>query len=101
MDLRVDQPLSHHFDNPLRGGENAEGCEAPTVEQQRAVEKDLELPIGPADDFDVRVQLTFHARRHTDGMQARDSIGAGTYLDARHAALAEAWRASKVATMRT
>lgn len=85
--LRAGKLLLQHVDNPLRGRENPESCKSPSVEHQRTVDEHLELAVGSTDDFNVRIQLPFHARRHTDGMQARDSIGAGTDLDARHVAL--------------
>ena len=86
-DLRVAQPLSQRVDNPLGGRENAERGEWPSLEHQCTIDEDLELAVRPADDVNVRVQLASDARRHTGGMQARDSIGAGTDLNARHDAL--------------
>jgi len=86
-DSRTAQLLSQDVENSLRGRENSEGSESPSVEHRRTVDEDLKLAVGPAHDFNVRVQLPLHACRHTDGVQSRNSIGAGTDLDARHVAL--------------
>jgi hypothetical protein len=68
------QLLLQDVENSLRGRENSEGSESPSVEHRRTVDEDLKLAVGPAHDFNVRVQLPLHACRHTDGVQSRNSM---------------------------
>jgi hypothetical protein len=63
----------YHFS---RGWKNAENCEGASIEYYYLINKHFELAVTPAHHLHFRSQLAPESRRHTDGVQARDSIGA-------------------------
>jgi len=57
-----------------------------SLDDRRPINQDLELPIGPTNQIDVRRQFAPQSRRHTGGMQCGYSIRAVVDLDPRHVA---------------
>jgi hypothetical protein len=71
----------------LSGWHNAERHECAAVDHHLVVDEDLELAVPAFDEIDFGLQLTAKARRHTDGVDAGDSIRAVADGDASHAFL--------------
>lgn len=81
------QACSHGLDDFLSRGENAERRQGPCVDDALPVHQHLELTIMALDHLHLGSQLAAEPRRHTDGVEPGDSIGAVTNGDATHADL--------------
>jgi hypothetical protein len=57
---------------------NAEGCESSTVDDGLTIHEHLVLAIAAVDHVDINPQVTSELRRHTGGVQARQSVRAIT-----------------------
>ena len=75
---------SHCIEHDASRRQNAQCGKGSRHEHRGPVYEDLEFAVRRTDDFDVCLQLASHARRHTDGMQSCDSVGAGSNLDLGH-----------------
>ena len=67
---------SDRIDNFSAGREHAYCRERTGVDDGLAVDQYLEFSIAPLDHIDVGVQFATKTRRHPDGVEAGDSIGA-------------------------
>ena len=86
MKLGATQTISKRIDHATGRRQDAQSGKSPGIEHWRAIDQDLELAVWPSDDFHFSGQLASHSCRHTDGMQAGDSVGAGPDLNSSHVA---------------
>jgi hypothetical protein len=64
--------------------QDAKSGERSALEHQRSVHQNLEPAVRRTDHSDIRFELTSHSRRHTDGVESRNSVGAGSNLNSGH-----------------
>jgi hypothetical protein len=72
---------AHGLEHSTGGGQDAEEREIPAIDDNGAVNQDLELPVVTMDHVHVGAQLTANPRRRPDGVQPGDSIRAVPYRD--------------------
>ena len=58
------------------GRQDAHECKCPAINDNLAIDQDLELPVLAMDHFHVRMQVTANTCRHPDGMEAGYSVRA-------------------------
>ena len=69
---------ANSLDNLSSGRYDAEYCESSPVDDGLAIHEDLVLTVSAMNHFDINPQVTSQLRRHTDGVQTRESVRAIT-----------------------
>jgi hypothetical protein len=72
------EACANSLDNLSSGWHDAEYCESSTVDDGLTIHEDLVLTISAVNHVDIDPQVTPQLRRHTDGVQTRQSVRAIT-----------------------
>jgi hypothetical protein len=67
---------ANSLDNLSPGWHDAECCESSTVDDGLTIHEHFVLRITAVDHVDINPQVTSQLRRHTDGVQTRQSVRA-------------------------
>jgi hypothetical protein len=67
------EPRAHRVDDLLRGRHHPDDDEGSPIDNRFAIDENDVLSVMSSDRFHFDPELTAETRRHTDGMQARDS----------------------------
>ena len=68
--------IPHDLDNPPPRRKDSHGREEASLDHGSAIDEDLVLAVVSSDHVDLDSKLTADLRRHTGGVEPRDSIGA-------------------------
>jgi hypothetical protein len=72
------------LDDLSSGRHDAECCESSTVDDGLTIHEHFVLAVAAVDHVDIDPQVTSQLRRHTDGVQTRNSVSAITNDDPGH-----------------
>jgi hypothetical protein len=95
LDSSGGEPCPHLVDDAPRRRHQPEDDRRPPIDDGFAIHEDLVLTVIPPDRFHLDPQLTPDARRHTDGMEPRDSVRAITNGYSGHGNPRGGWQTDK------
>jgi hypothetical protein len=75
---------ANSLDNLSSRWNNAEGCESSAVDDRPTIHQHLVLAVAAMDQVDIDSQVASQLRRHTGGVQTRQSVSAITNDNSGH-----------------
>ena len=80
-------PLPHSLHNLSDRRQDTEHRERTSIDQDRVVHEHLKLAVAAVHHLDISMELFPNPRRHPDGMEAGDSVGAESDRNSGHCSL--------------